>query len=177
MRIVTAAAGSAAFFVVAPGVVAGLVPWLITRWHTPYHWDHVGVLPLRLAGLALLLAAVPALLVAFGRFVREGRGTPAPVAPAARLVVGGAYGRVRNPMYVQVVAAIAGQGLLLVRPEPLLYGIVVWLVCAAFVRWYEEPALRRAFGAEYDAYRAAVPAWLPRRHPRDGSPPASRTGQ
>ncbi|MEO3752157.1 isoprenylcysteine carboxylmethyltransferase family protein [Streptomyces sp. B6B3] len=166
MRIVTAAGWSAAFFVVAPGVVAGLGPWLITRWHTPYPWDHVGVLLFRAAGLGLLLAAVPALVAAFARFVREGRGTPAPVAPTTHLVVGGPYRRIRNPMYAQVVAVIAGQGLLLVRPEPLLYGIAVWLVCAAFVRWYEEPALHRAFGADYDAYRAVVPAWLPRRRPR-----------
>ncbi|MGP3966156.1 methyltransferase family protein [Streptomyces sp. 6N223] len=120
---------------------------------------------------------MPALPAAFARFVREGRGTPAPLAPTERLVVGGLYRRVRNPMYVAVPAIVAGQGLLLVRPEPLLYGIAVWLACAAFVRWYEEPRLRRTYGAAYDAYRAAVPAWVPRAtpwEPWEGPPPAGR---
>jgi protein-S-isoprenylcysteine O-methyltransferase Ste14 len=30
------------------------------------------------------------------------------------------------------------------------------------VRLYEEPALARKFGAEYQAYREHVPRWLPR---------------
>lgn len=33
---------------------------------------------------------------------------------------------------------------------------------AAFMHWYEEPTLARRFGAEYAAYRRAVPAWRPR---------------
>lgn len=33
---------------------------------------------------------------------------------------------------------------------------------AAFMHWYEEPTLSRRFGAEYAAYRRAVPAWRPR---------------
>jgi protein-S-isoprenylcysteine O-methyltransferase Ste14 len=158
----------------AAGTVACLLPWLLTRWRSPYPWDQTGVLPLRLAGLVMLVTAVPALLAAFARFVSEGRGAPALAAPSAlteRLVVGGLHRRVRNPVYVMVLAIIAGQGPLLVRPEPLLYGIAVWLACAAFVRWYEEPRLRRTYGAAYDAYRAAVPAWLPRATPWNGGGP------
>ena len=34
-----------------------------------------------------------------------------------------------------------------------------------FVRGYEEPALARQFGDEYEQYRHAVRAWLPRRRP------------
>jgi hypothetical protein len=79
MRKARAAAGSLAFLVLAPGVVAGLVPWWLTRWQVqeqlPY-W-----LPLRVAGVILLAAGVVVLLQAFARFVVEGLGTPAPVAP------------------------------------------------------------------------------------------------
>src|SRR6266536_450841 len=47
----------------------------------------------------------------------------------------------------------------------LVYTAVAWCIGAAAVRWYEEPILARKFGAEYQAYRRAVPAWLPRLHP------------
>jgi protein-S-isoprenylcysteine O-methyltransferase Ste14 len=160
MRRRTALAGSSLFFALAPGTVAALVPWVLTGWRlgAPVtHW-----LPVRLLGLALALAGAVVLLHAFGRFVIEGSGTPAPVAPTDRLVIGGAYRYVRNPMYVAVVSTIAGQALLLWRPGLLAYAALVWAACAAFVRWYEEPTLRLRYGDEYAAYRAAVPAWIPR---------------
>jgi protein-S-isoprenylcysteine O-methyltransferase Ste14 len=169
MRRSTAAIGSAVFFVLAPGVVVGLIPWLLTRWQAgeplPY-W-----MPLRVLGGILLIAGLIALLSAFVRFVVEGLGTPAPVAAPERLVVGGVYRYVRNPMYVAVLAAIVGQALLLGRPVLLLYAAGTWLVVAAFVRFYEEPTLTRRFGADYEAYRRAVPAWRPRLRPWD---PAER---
>ena len=163
MRKSTAAVGSAVFFLLAPGVVAGLIPWLLTRWQAreplPY-WA-----PVRVLGGILLVAGLIALVQAFVRFVVEGLGTPAPVAAPDRLVVGGVYRYVRNPMYVAVLAAITGQALLLGRLGLLLYAGFAWLVVAAFVRWYEEPTLIRRFGADYEAYRRAVPAWWPRLRP------------
>jgi protein-S-isoprenylcysteine O-methyltransferase Ste14 len=151
------------FLVLAPGVVAGLVPWLLTDWKVEEplpHW-----LPLRVIGAVLLVAGLAVLVHAFARFVREGFGTPAPVAPTERLVVGGLYRYVRNPMYLAVASIIVGQALLLgqliLLPYAALFGLAVW----AFVRWYEEPTLERQFGAQYDEYRRAVPAWWPRRTP------------
>jgi protein-S-isoprenylcysteine O-methyltransferase Ste14 len=160
MRRSVAAAGTSLFFVLAPGVVAGLVPWLFTRWHANPWWA-----PLRMVGALLTLAGAAVLVRAFVRFVVEGGGTPAPVAPTERLVVGGLYRYVRNPMYVAVVAAIVGQALLLGQPVLLVYGAVVWLIVAAFVHWYEEPTLSRQFGTEYEMYRRSVRAWLPRIRP------------
>jgi protein-S-isoprenylcysteine O-methyltransferase Ste14 len=165
MRRRTAAAGSALFFAIAPGVVAGLVPWWLTGWRVRVplaHWA-----PARAAGLAMLVLGAIVLIHAFARFVAEGHGTPAPVAPTERLVIGGLYRYVRNPMYLAVVAAIAGQALALGQPVLLGYAAVVWAVTAAFVRWYEEPALARQFGAQYEAYRHGVPAWRPRIRPWD----------
>jgi protein-S-isoprenylcysteine O-methyltransferase Ste14 len=163
MRRPTAAVGSAVFFLAAPGVVAGLIPWLLTRWQAlellPY-WA-----PMRVLGGILLVAGLIALIRAFVRFVMEGIGTPAPIAAPERLVVGGVYRYVRNPMYVAVLAAIVGQGLLLGRLGLLLYAAATWLVVAAFVRWYEEPTLTRRFGEDYETYRRAVPAWWPRLRP------------
>jgi len=93
-------------------------------------------------------------------------------------VVGGPYRYVRNPMYLAVVAVIVGQALLLGQPGLLGYAAVVGGAMAAFAHGYEEPTLRRQFGAQYQAYRRAVPAWRPRRHRwRTGQanqPPATR---
>jgi protein-S-isoprenylcysteine O-methyltransferase Ste14 len=163
MRRPTAALGSAVFFLVGPGIAVGLIPWLLTRWQVreplPY-W-----MPMRVLGVILLVAGAIVLIRAFVRFVVEGFGTPAPVAAPERLVVGGVYRHVRNPMYVAILAAIVGEGLLLGRLALLLYAAAAWLMAAAFVRWYEEPTLTRRFGTDYEAYRRAVPAWWPRLRP------------
>jgi protein-S-isoprenylcysteine O-methyltransferase Ste14 len=165
VRRPSAAAGSALFFAVAPGVVAGVIPWALTGWETAAEWW----LPLRVLGGALVVAGAAVLVHAFGRFVVEGLGTPAPVAPTEHLVVGGLYRYVRNVMYIAVTAAIVGQGLLLGQPVLLAYAAVAWLGMAAFVLLYEEPTLAERYGAQYEEYRRAVPAWWPRlsaRRPR-----------
>jgi protein-S-isoprenylcysteine O-methyltransferase Ste14 len=156
-----AAIGSTIFLVFAPGVVAGLLPWWFTG------WDSAGAppLPIVAAGVVLIVVGVAVLLHAFARFVAEGLGTPAPVAPTEILVVGGLYRHVRNPMYLAVAATIVGQAMILGRPGLLLYALAFGVAVGAFVRLYEEPTLARRFGADYDAYRRAVPAWWPRRRP------------
>jgi protein-S-isoprenylcysteine O-methyltransferase Ste14 len=113
----------------------------------------------------MICAGLAVLLQAFARFVVEGIGTPAPVAPPERLVVGGAYRYVRNPMYIAVAALIVGQALLLGQAVLLLYAAGFCVAVAAFVHGYEEPTLVRRFGAQYESYRRAVPAWWPRRTP------------
>src|SRR5919112_1271047 len=134
MRRSTAAVGSAVFFLLAPGVVVGLIPWWLTG----------------------------------GWQVREPLPYWAPMRP-----LGGVYRYVRNPMYVAVLTAIVGQSLLLGRLGLVLYAGVVWAAVAMFVRFYEEPTLARRFGADYEAYRRAVPAWLPRLRPWE---PGERDG-
>ena len=168
MRRRSAALGSALFFAVAPGVMAGLVPWLLTGWDA---YDMP--LPLRVIGALLTAAAAVFLIQAFARFVIEGLGTPAPVAPPDRLVVGGIYRWVRNPMYVAVIATILGQALLLGR-WLVAYAAVFWATTAAFVRFYEEPNLTSRFGADYEEYRRSVRGWLPTRPGADTRARASR---
>jgi protein-S-isoprenylcysteine O-methyltransferase Ste14 len=158
VRRPSAAAGSALFFAVAPGVVAGLVPWLLTGWEVEAQWWP----PLRVLGAILVVADAAVLVHAFVRFVREGLGTPAPLAPTEHLVVGGLYRYVRNVMYIAVTAAILGQALLLGSRALLVYAAVAWAGMAAFVRLYEEPTLADRYGAQYEEYRRAVPAWWPR---------------
>src|SRR5215208_2191093 len=131
-----AALGSLLFLVVAPGVVAGLVPWALTRWE------------------------------------RDG-DPPSALAPTQRLVIGGLYRHVRNPMYLAVGAIIAGQGLILARPVLGAYLVLFFATVATFVRFHEEPTLTRRFGADYEAYRRAVPGWWPRRQPWSPRDPAA----
>jgi protein-S-isoprenylcysteine O-methyltransferase Ste14 len=163
VRKIAAAAGSTIFFGLAPGTVAGLVPWTLTGWQlgAPF----TAWMPLRLVGVLLVVAGTAVLVHAFARFVMEGLGTPAPVAPTAHLVVGGLYRYVRNPMYLAVTATIVGQALLLWRPVLLAYAAIVAAAFVAFVLGYEQPALRRQYGGSYDAYCRAVPAWWPRLRP------------
>ena len=153
-----AAAGSALFLAAAPGVAAGLVPYLLTGWESA-----APPLLARIAGVALTAAGAAVLLDAFARFALQGLGTPSPTAPTERLVVEGLYRYVRNPMYLAVTATILGQWLLLGRPVLLAYAIVFLAVTYAFVRGYEEPALTARYGEEYVRYRERVPGWWPRR--------------
>jgi protein-S-isoprenylcysteine O-methyltransferase Ste14 len=155
--------GTAAFLVLAPGTVAGLVPWWISRWRLrpPF----LGFTPFRAIGVLLMAAGLAVLLESFTRFALQGVGTPAPVFPTRHLVVQGAYRYVRNPMYVAVTSLILGQALLLGDVHLLVYAILPWLVAHLFVVAYEEPTLRRTFGAAYETYCAQVPRWVPRFSP------------
>jgi protein-S-isoprenylcysteine O-methyltransferase Ste14 len=157
-----AAVVSLFFLVLAPGTTAGLIPWLLTGWRERVPPPHPA---LRFAGIALIVVGAAVLLSAFSRFVGEGRGTPAPIAPTQRLVIGGPYRYLRNPMYLAVAATIVGQALLLGRFELLAYAAVFLATTAAFAHFYEEPTLREQYGAEYEAYRGAVPGWWPRLRP------------
>lgn len=161
MRKPRAAIGSSIFFLAAPGVVAGLLPWLLTDWEfrEPLRvW-----MPFQVVGAVLVVVGIGILVHAFGRFVREGLGTPAPVAPTEQLVIGGLYRYVRNPMYVAVLAVILGQALLFGQAVLIPYAAAAFLAMATFARAYEEPELSRQFGAAYEEYRRHVPGWWPRR--------------
>jgi protein-S-isoprenylcysteine O-methyltransferase Ste14 len=159
-----AGVGTAVFFVVGPGLVAGLVPWLISGWQVRGPVSPLAIIRMALGGVLLVLAIV-VLVRAFARFVMEGRSTPAPVAPPERLVVGGDYRFVRNPMYLAVITAVLGQAMIFGSLGLLVYAVALWVITAAFVRWYEEPVLLRRYGDEYERYRLTVRAWLPRLRP------------
>ena len=150
--------GSAAFFVIAPGTIAGLIPWLVTHWRIREGASQ----SLSIAGVLLIVPSLALLIECFMRFATKGLGTPAPVAPPRHLVVTGAYRFVRNPMYVAVLGLIFGQMLLFGHAALLAYGVAMWMGFHLFVYFYEEPTLREAFPEDYDAYSKAVPRWLPR---------------
>jgi protein-S-isoprenylcysteine O-methyltransferase Ste14 len=156
--VVRSAVFTVVFFFLAPGTMAGLVPWLITGWDR----EADGLGPAALAGGLLVVLGVVAVVTCFVRFVTEGRGTPAPVAPTEELVVGGLYRYVRNPMYLAVASVIAGQALLFGSAGVVLWLVVFLAAVVSFVKGYEEPQLTEQFGESYERYRRAVPGWWPR---------------
>src|SRR6266498_2951860 len=144
MRKVLAIIGSAVFLVIAPGFVAGLAPWWISRWRLAAPFPGMPLFRLG-GGMSIALGCI-GLLDSFVRFALQGLGTPAPVFPSRHLVVTGLYRYVRNPMYVSVVAVILGQSLLLGNARVFGYGMLIWLGFHLFVLLYEEPTLRKTFG-------------------------------
>ena len=163
MRKTLAILGSAIFLVIAPGTIAGWIPWRISDWDFASPFP---AMPLfRLVGVLLIAVGVIGLLDSFARFALQGLGTPAPPFPTRHLVVTGLYRYVRNPMYVSVVSAILGQALFFGNLVLLEYGALVWLLFHLFVLIYEELVLRATFGDEYATFCAAVPRWIPRLTP------------
>ena len=152
--------GTIVFTMVVPGSVVGLVPYLISRWELRPPLFGLG--PTRWLGFAIFLIAIPAFADFLARFVREGHGIPAPIAPTRQLVVGGVYRYVRNPAYVAVIAMLVGQALFLGNLAVLEYAFVVAIGFHLFVILYEEPTLKRKFGLHYQAYCQEVPRWIPR---------------
>jgi protein-S-isoprenylcysteine O-methyltransferase Ste14 len=160
---ISAVAGTLVFLFIAPGTVAGLVPWWIGQWsvHAPFF----GFTLLRIAGGLLIAVAAVILIDAFLRFALQGIGTPSPVFPTRCLVVTGAYRFVRNPMYVAVVSMILGQSFLFGDLRIFAYGLACWLAMHLFVLIYEEPTLRRNFPEDYAIFTENIPRWIPRLTP------------
>jgi protein-S-isoprenylcysteine O-methyltransferase Ste14 len=146
------------FTVIAPGFWTALLPyWSLPRGARP------GLSGPGAPGLLLLAAgAVLYLACAFWAFALRGSGTPAPFDPPKKLVVVGPYRVVRNPMYWSVFSVMAGEALLFRSARIVLWAAAFLLSAVLFVVVYEEPALRRKFGSEYEDYCRRVGAWFPR---------------
>ena len=154
--------GTIIFLLLAPGIVAGVIPWLVTGWQW-FAWGGAAwvVVPIAVLGIAL---GVLFLLHAFALFAVHS-GTPAPIAPTETLVVTGVYRFVRNPMYLAVLAIILSQALLFGSWPLVIYAGIAFAAVFAFVKGYEEPTLTRTYGEQYREYQRNVPGWWPRSTP------------
>ncbi len=159
--------GSFIFFWIAPAVVAGVIPFALVGW--TMQPPLLGLPGERVMGVAAVVAGLACLLDCFARFALEGRGTPAPVAQTEVLVASGLYRFVRNPMYVSILIIISGQALPFGQARLLVYAGVVFAAFHLNVLLYEEPNLRRRFGASYETYCLRVGRWWPRLTPWRGS--------
>ena len=144
------------FTMVAPGTVAGLLPWLLAR--------DCSVASGGFRTVALILFGIGGAIYAWcvWDFATFGRGTPAPIAAPKRLVVRGLYRFTRNPMYLGVLTVILGWSVLFQTPSVIGYAAVVAVCFHSFIVFYEEPHLASEFGIEYADYRSGVGRWLPR---------------
>jgi protein-S-isoprenylcysteine O-methyltransferase Ste14 len=149
-------------------IVAGIVPWLLTRWDADSQ-----PAALKILGLVALLAGGALVVETTTRFALQGRGTPAPWAPPERFVERGSYRFVRSPMYLGVILLVLGQGLLLGREVLYAWALTAWLIFTSFLVFYEEPQLSRRFGWSYDDYRRRVRRWIPT-PPTSPAPPPHR---
>jgi protein-S-isoprenylcysteine O-methyltransferase Ste14 len=151
---------SALFTVVIPGLGGVYAPWwILTRGDakpTPTGWPGIGLIAI---GAALYFWCL-------WLFAAVGRGTPGPWDAPRRLVAVGPYRWVRNPIYLAALLVVAGEAWLFHSLALVLYGAAVAVGVHLLVVAYEEPTLRRTFGASYLAYTRAVPRWVPRR-PRE----------
>jgi protein-S-isoprenylcysteine O-methyltransferase Ste14 len=129
----------------------------------PASWVHWLALVPGALGLAILLRCM-------WDFVAVGLGTPAPIDPPKTLVATGLYQFVRNPMYVGVMIAVLSEAAFFGSLRVLEYAVVIWAMVFLFVLGYEEPTLRRKFGASYEVYCKGVPRWIPRLTPWQGEP-------
>jgi protein-S-isoprenylcysteine O-methyltransferase Ste14 len=117
----------------------------------------------QVAGMIVVAIGTVIALSCVFTFVFIGKGTPAPFDPPRKLVIRGPYRFVRNPMYIGAGMTLAGAALYYQSLSILLYTGLFFLITHLFVVLYEEPTLRRTFGAEYEAYFYRVRRWLPRR--------------
>ena len=147
------------FALLVPGVELGLIPFVLVR----RAGEQFDLGRMRLLGLILFVPGLAIIMWCFIDFIRRGRGTPAPYDPPRRLVMAGLYRYMRNPQYVGVILVALSEAVL--SGSVLLFGYAAFLAIGyhLFVRFYEEPTLRRKFGEDYVQYCAVVPRWLPRR--------------
>ena len=145
------------FLIFVPGMVAGYIPLALLC-----HGPQLKTGFLAYLAFPLWAIGVTILLWSFWNFLHEGRGTPAPLDPPKELVAVGFYRYVRNPMYVGVLATILGHFLWFGYWNLLIYAIVVFVAFHTFVTYYEEPHLKKRFGAAYENYLQRVPRWIPR---------------
>jgi protein-S-isoprenylcysteine O-methyltransferase Ste14 len=147
---------SAAFFtLIEPVAVTVLVPWLLLPAHPATATGAIfilGILPIVCGAMIYIRCAYD--------FIFAGRGTPAPYDPPRLLVERGLYRCTRNPMYVGVVGAVAGEALVFHSISLAVYAALLLLGFHLRVLYYEERVLRKTFGAPYDEYCRRVPRWL-----------------
>ena len=144
------------FTLVVPGTVGVYAPLLMARGRPAAGG------PMLLVALALLALGGVMYAWCVREFAVFGRGTPAPIDAPKKLVVRGLYRYLRNPIYVGVLTALVGWAVMFRGANLLVYAVCVGICFHLFVVLYEEPHLRRQFGADYRDYCEKVGRWLPR---------------
>lgn len=147
------------FTILQPGLVAGLIPYLIINYSGKNNIESSSPL---LYYTGALIFAFGSLVVLFciGQFAIQGAGTLSPADPTKKLVTSGLYRFSRNPMYIGVLTMLIGENISMSNVYLWVYSGLVFLTFYLFVRYREEPRLSRDFGIDYDNYRQRVKRWI-----------------
>jgi len=142
-------------------LVVGLAAFLVEPRAHPWPW--------RLASLALVLLGLTGRAWAAGcagRHTREAR------IEAPRLITGGPFAYVRNPIYLASIVLGFGMVGLIGDPWLLVFHVGVCVLLYVGIVPAEEQFLREKFGEAYRTYCEHVPRFWPRFRAWKGAEPA-----
>ena len=117
------------------------------------------------AGVACLAIGLLLFAASLRFFAVQGHGTLAPWDPPRRLVVGGPYRYVRNPMISGVLFIVFGEALVLRSRPHFTWALAVLILNLVYIPILEEPMLEQRFGNAYQEYCAHVRRFIPRARP------------
>ena len=141
---------------ILPITVLILIPLYIERnISAKYTWN-------LLTGLFIISIGLYVVIVTISTFIRIGKGTLAPWSPTKKLITGGIYGHVRNPMILGVLTVLIGEAIAILSINIFLWALIFFIINNIFFVLYEEPNLEKKFGNEYLEYKRNVPRWIPR---------------
>lgn len=147
------------FTILQPGIVAGLIPYLIIKFSgktlfpdVPTFWQYAGII-IAAFGSVVMLACILS-------FAVKGKGTLSPLDPTKKLVISGLYRYSRNPMYLGVMSLLIGESVFWQSIELAFYSVIVFTAFQLFIIFHEEPRLKRDFGNEFEEYCRTVRRWL-----------------
>lgn len=147
------------FTILQPGIVAGLIPFLILGDKA----NDLFLQPFQLAqysGAIIFLAGFVIMLSCIISFAVKGRGTLSPADPTKKLVISGLYKYSRNPMYVGVTLILIGEAIFFQSVGLWIYALFIFTAFNIFIMFFEEPRLRNDFGEEYSRYCGKVGRWI-----------------
>jgi protein-S-isoprenylcysteine O-methyltransferase Ste14 len=147
------------FTILQPGLVAGLFPYLLLKLEGKTFLVNTWTI-WQFAGIIVMFSGFFILIICILRFATEGKGTLSPIDPTKKLVIKGLYKYSRNPMYVGVVLLLIGEAVFWQSFVLAGYAVVVFVVFNLFIRFHEEPRLKKDFGTEYEQYLQKVRRWL-----------------
>ena len=146
------------FTILKPGVVVGLLPYLILRGYHRLNFklSHI----IHYLGIVVFTIGLTITISCIVRFAFEGRGTLSPLDPTKKLVTKGLYNYSRNPMYLGVITMLAGETIFFRSWVLLFYLFGVFILFNLFIKLIEEPRLKKDFGVQYTDYCKAVKMWV-----------------
>ena len=147
------------FTILQPGLVVGLVPYLILGYRYSQTWKNE-LTALQYMAVIIFIIGTAIMLYCIGMFAVKGRGTLSPADPTKKLVIAGLYKFSRNPMYVGVMLMLVAEAIFFHSIALCIYDVFVFMAFHGFILLHEEPRLKSDFGEEYQQYMTRVKRWL-----------------